>query len=428
MPDIDHRGETSQVVSGSWSWLRVGLLAGLATVFASSLVVFLLGLIPSHAVQTLFLTGTGDPYTTRLARDVLSPWNGQFSWTFTTQGGARFKQVTSGVVFGDLLVLVAVLYGVGWFVRRKLPASLRLRALTLLATSLTCAVLTGLVAALDTYRQLGWREMPPLEAHDPLTYGLSALVLTLLVGAFAFGVVGLLPGSLSGALKGAALLVGVSFVVAGLLLPTCAVIDATRPDTFSAYFAYASQWSAATGGLAIPLALQAPVQLDETLGIPFLGGKSYVTPATGRPLVRWPALVYVAVGQPRGRLVHYAARLGVWGDALGAVITLAVVAGLVGITVGLCRRIRPQGTLAALRLGSLQGACVVLLLLPLAELSAFSVRVDFESRTSNIWGTPAWSLLYTAVVLTALCAVVAVGWSVFLRCAAVREKDVVHPD
>jgi hypothetical protein len=100
------------------------------------------------------------------------------------------------------------------------------------------------------------------------------------------------------------------------------------------------------------------------------------------------------------------------GTLVGLAITAAVLAGLAAVTISLCRRLRPRTARAAARLGLLQGAAIVVLLLPLAALSARVVdQTHRGGATRAVWGTPALSLLWTAGVVLGVCVMVAVVWT-----------------
>jgi hypothetical protein len=418
--NVDHTGPT-----GAWAWrsLRVGLLAGLATMLGSWLLIFLIDLIPSGTLSDLFSTGMGDPFPARVVRDALSPWNRQVL-AITHRGAVTTTVSYSGANFGALVMLVAVFCLVGWAVRRRMPLSLRLRALTLVAAGLCCAVITSAIAALDSYSQARTHY-----THGALTYFLSALVLTFLLGAFAFGIVALLPHPLRCALRRAALLLGVCFLVAGLLLPTLAAIGATRHGTVLAHFAHASLFSAAGGGLAIPLALQLPVSLTSQFDTPFAISSDFRVAAAGDfaqwPPSRWPKLVLASVNGPSatgpfsGRLAQYAADAGPWGTVVGVFISLLVLIGIAIVTVGLCRQLQPPNILCALRLGFVQGASLALMLVVVAGLSAYETTSD-GSGLHGYWGTPTASLVYSCAMLVGLCGLVAASWVGVTRIAGVR--------
>ena len=395
----------------------MGVLAGVATVATSGLMIVLVDLLSSKTLRGTFSTGgRADPHLVRLARDILAPWNRQYSEAFV-RAGVRQTSQSSGLVFAAVLVLCAVLALVGRQVRVHAPASLRVRLLVLTAASLTSAGAVSLVAALDSY-SVALRHY----SHDPLTYFSSALLLTFVIGAFAFGVVDLLPASLPAALRRAGLLLAVSFALAALVLPLFAVVNATRPGSMGAHFAQASDFSAAAGGLAVPFALQAPVSVDELLATPFLvagdfptAGSSVSSGNVNRAFdfhVRWMSVVYAFCGDTPVGLYRVAAHVGSIGTVVGTAVTITVLGALGAATLSLCRRVRPRGAHAALRLGLLQGGAIVLLLVPLALLSAYTIRyVTPEGTLRSVWGSPALALLWTSGVVLGVCTASALVWA-----------------
>jgi hypothetical protein len=400
-------------------WLPVGLLAGVACVVACAILLLAVDLIPSRTTRDLFATGSGNPLAVRLARDALSAWNGQYASPSTDPQEPSVS--TSGLVFGGVLVLALVLFAIGLVVKRRMAPSLRARGPALLTTGVVCAALTAVIAAADRYSVGGVRY-----THDPLVYAVSALVLTLVIGGFAFGIVALLPRVVAASLRRAALFVGVCFVVAGLLFPAFVAAGHERPGSRTEHFAHASTFSAAIGGMVIPLALQAPVSADETMAMPFAvaGDDQSTSVFDPQPFfIPWDRLALFAYGHPHARLTRYAASLGPWGTATGIVLTLAVVAGLAGTTIGLCRRLRPPAVVGALALGIFQGACIALLATLLAGMSGFLVTAGAPADMTALWGVPTLSLFYTAAVTMGLCGITGLTYGFVAR----RKQAVTLP-
>jgi hypothetical protein len=409
-PGSGHEAEPARA-----RWLRAGVLAGVACVVACAVLLLAIDLIPSRTTRDLFATGSGNPLEVGLARDALSAWNGQYGRPSSDSQEPSLS--TSGLVFGGVLVLTLVLFTIGLVVKRRVAPSLRARCLALLAAGLVCAALTAAIAAADRYTLGGVRY-----THDPLVYAVSALVLTLAIGGFAFGIVALLPRVVAAALRRAALFVGLSFVVAGLLFRVFVAAGHVRPGSRTEHFAHASTYSAAIGGMTIPLALQAPVSTDMTMAVPFAVAADVIGPPGFDNIYDpapvsfpWDRLALTISDHPHARLARYAASLGPWGTATGIVLTMAVVAGLVATTVGLCRRLRPPAAVGALVLGVFQGACIALLATLLAGLSGFVVTAGAPADMTALWGVPMLSLFYTAAVAMGLCGITGLAFGLATR-------------
>ncbi len=377
------------------SRLLAGVIAGTGVVFFGSLSIALVGgFLPPLWAQIVFSSWTPG---------LRALWNQQLREVFAV-GGAVQEQ--SGLAFGGLLVLSAVIAIVGISTRRKKADDLGSRLIVLVAASLTCALLAALFAGLS-----GSYDGHLTSSHSPLIFFASAAVLTFVLGAFSFGVVSRLRAPLPVVLWRAALLVGVVFVVGGVALPVFAAWDSTTPGAAGAHLAQASPFSAAAGGLVIPLALQAPVSMEKDYVDPFFVAADSLGVGRRQP-VRAPALIAALDRRPAGRLYQYAAAEGPAGTVVGVLITLAVLAALAAAAVSACRRQRPAGAAAALRLGLLQGGAVVVLLVPLAALSAFRGRsTEYRPPVQTFWGASAASLVYTAAVVLAVCAAAALAWS-----------------
>lgn len=122
-------------------------------------------------------------------------------------------------------------------------------------------------------------------------------------------------------------------------------------------------------------------------------------------------MVYTFYGDTPVRLYRVAAHVGSMGTVLGTAVTITVLGALGTATLSLCRRVRPRGARAALRLGLLQGSAVVLLLVPLALLSPYTIRyMRPEATLRDAWGSPALALLWTSGVVLGICAASALVW------------------
>ena len=392
-----------------------GLVAGSATVFGSAVILLLLGLIPSQPIRGFFGTWFEHPVSRWIAYAFLSPLWG----LVTTRSVYRESELTlmwhgvGGASFGALLVFVAVLGVVGIGVRRRVEGS-RQRASTLVATALTVAVFVAIAAAVFswahtfTYTTQGELSGYSLEVHTrygPLAYFFGGLALTLLVGVFHFGLVGMLRQPWRAALRRACAFVGVCFVVFGLLFPAFVVSDNLRGAKIVDDFGTASTSSAAFGGLAIPLALQAPVSLTQNWSSPFRSSGGASTNGDTLP-AHWGRLVLsMAFEHPHGLLVQYAASLGVVGSIVGAAISVAMVFALVLVSVGLCRNVGARGMHKGLEIGILQGGAIACLLAAVLWLSSYYLGQHYsgDGGMSDYWGVTVFGAVQTVVTLVVVC-------------------------
>jgi hypothetical protein len=417
------RRMAEETTGGRRTALLVGLVAGVAVVALSSLILLVIGLVPSSAVWGFFGSGGHGPHAWRASRALLSPWNGA-SYASFREGGTRELQRRTEASLGAVLVLFAVLAVAGFVVRRTVSRSLRLRTFTLLATSLTVAALVALAAALLSYSTAaiqppggGSGYYIPATHHyfGVVSFFVAALVSTLLLGAFTFDVVRLLPQPFGDALRRAGALVGICFVAFGLLFPVFVVSDGLPTANVARDFGYASNWATAVGGFALPLALQTPISTEQlSSGGPFINTHAFSPNAPGHlPPLHWQKLaISTGLDHPNGLLFRHAASLGVWGSFVGVVITGAIVAALAWVTVGLCRRSGASSPNGVLRLGLLQGACVALVLVPTCLVTSFSAGVG---RPFDHWRVLPLGLVYTIVFLIVACVLSALVYAQFGR-------------
>jgi hypothetical protein len=326
--------------------------------------------------------------------------------------------------WGAVIVLFAILSLVGLFVRRRVPGPLRGRSRVLLAASVTIAAVTALWAALLRYNTpakgppgggSGYYTAATHHYHGAASYFLAALVMTLLLGVFAFDVVGLLREPLATALHRAGALVGIAFLAFGLLFPVFVISDRLPTANSSEDFGRAAGYSAAVGGFAIPLALQAPVSVSQWMSSPWINPRG----TSDRTSAHWQDLaIATAIDHPQGRLFQYAASLGVWGSLVGALISAIILAAIAWMTIELCRRLRLVRRGACLRLGVLQGACVALLVTVATVVTALSCRIAWNSglrsassQPPDLWRTTPLGLAYSAAILIGFCAAVGLLYS-----------------
>lgn len=392
-----------------------GLVAGSASVFGSTVILLLLGLIPSQPVRQFFGTWFEHYVPEWVADAFTSPFWGLITRreVYDRAGDTLAGHFVGGASFGAILVFVGVLCLVGIGVRWRIEGSRR-HASTLVATALTVAIIVAIAAAVLSWAHTFTYAVPAelsgdsLEVHityGPLAYFFGALALTLLVGVFCFGLVGMLRQPWRAAFKRAGAFVGVCFVVFGLLFPAFVVSDNLRGAKIFDDFGNASTFSAAVGGLAVPLALQAPVSLTQNWNSPFLSSGAASTSGATSPM-HWVRLAAsTALDHPHGRLLQHAASLGVIGSIVGAAISAVMVCALVLVTIGLCRRVGATSMRRGLETGILQGGCIACLLAVVLWLSSYYLGQGGPGGggMSDYWGVTVIGAVQIAVTLIAVC-------------------------
>ena len=419
--------------------MTTGAVAGLAACGATACVLLLVDLVRCGLVSGLFgfpIIGTRYslyqfPYPAgalppRLASAILAPWNG------VTHAGVGPPH-SAVAFFGADLVFAAVVAATGVVVRRCVRRSPGVRALAVLSASLATGALVAVSGAILRYdwpmrvagvASTGARFLRPGShwSHGPLSFGVAAFLLALLLGAFAFGLVGCLPAPYGRALRHAGIVVGACFMAFGLLFAVFVVSDRLPGASLSDGLGQASMYSSAVGGMALPLAMQAPVSIDQSHDSPFLNPNA----TTWANTVHWTRLVYpLAIGaHPRGphRLLEIGGLLGGYGRAAALAIALAVAAGLAWAAIALCKGERVSGPLRGVRLGALQGLSIGLLAALVGRLTSRSVGATGHGSSQlgglparDLWGTPTTSVLSTLAAVVALCALAGAVYGLVAR-------------
>ena len=360
----------------------------------------------------------------------LSPWNGgtYASWRETPREGLSVSR-WGYASWGASVVLFAILSLVGIAVRRRLPHSLRQRPLALFAASLTVAVVTALSAALLRYNTpaksppgggSGYYTPVTHHYHGAPSYFVSSLLLTLLLGVFAFDVAGLLREPRASALRRAGGVVGVAFLAFGLLFPPSWSLTDCRQPT-SARISDAPAPTPRRWG-ALPYHWLSRRRSRSRSGCPRHGSTT-----TARAIRPWPLAEPCHSHGDRSserKLSEFAASLGAWGSLVGIAITAAVLAALAWATIGLCRLASAWSVArrACFRLGVLEGACVSLLVAAATVVTTFSYRITWgsapkvaSSQPADVWRTTPLGLACTVVILIGFCAVTGLGYALIMR-------------
>jgi hypothetical protein len=285
-----------------------------------------------------------------------------------------------------------------------------LRGGALFTFAVTCAVFAGILAASTSYKitdagsSMSYRQAP-------FTYALSALVLAALLGAFSFGVVGLLRRSVSVALRQAGWLVLVTYVLAAAVFPLFVVANAVPQAKTTDGLVYAAMYSPSVASMTVPAALGAALDV----GNKDLGGDPFATYPAGstKTAYHWPGLVRVMFAHPASRLTTYAAAFGAYGGVLAIGLSVGLLAVFAWLTTRLCRMSGARTAVAGLRFGVLQGACLALLLVPVVPLSRFGDVWNYGKGSSgtSIWGVPWTSLLYSSLLSLAVGGIVGIVYA-----------------
>ena len=428
-----------------------GVLAGLATIGTTFLALLAIGFVNAPWVIGLFgapsMSGrfgyfVPPPFVARLASALLAPWNGAQVASQPLHGWPWVPPRLSIAHFGAVLVLAAVVGIVGLVIRHRTARSLRGRAVTVFTASLTVAAVVAVGAAFLHYdwpkHQLipmgngGYSEVLPVHwSHAPLSYGLAAFLLTLLLSSFAFGLVRLLPSLLGSLLRRAGIVVGACFLAFGLLFPVFAVSDGFTVGAVLDSLGRSGEFSSAVGGFAIPLALAAPVSVTQVHGSPFFVSHGHTNAEfqdwTNREKNRENFVVTMSIDQ-RGRLHQFAALLSGWAIAVATLITAAVLAALAWAAIASCREARGTTPGRGARIGALQGLSIGLLVFVVSVVSSYSLGgLPPQAKGlsgPDLWGTPTLAMLYTIAVVAAVCAA---SGALFGTVVKRRAKPVVSP-
>jgi hypothetical protein len=434
-----------------------GALAGLATIGTTFLALLAIGFVNAPWVIGLFgapsLTGritnvvdlppwAARPFAARLAGALLAPWNGAqvapLGGGYTSGFGEPPVRL-SIAHFGAVLLLALVVTVVGLVVRRRTARSLRGRAVTVCVASVVVAAVAAVGAALLRYdwpkyqppRIVGRAETEAVHwSHAPLRYGLAALLLTLLLSSFAFGLVRLLPSPFGALLRRAGIVVGACFLAFGLLFPVFVVSDGLHGIGVLDALGRPSEFSSAVGGFAIPLALAAPVSVTQDYGSPFLISDTASADHAANPaaIFHRQSFQWALELDQRGRLYQFAALLGGWAIAVAGLITAAVLAALAWAAIASCREARGTTPRRGARIGALQGLSIGLLVFIVSVVSSYSLGgLPPQAKGlsgPDLWGTPTLAMLYTIAVVAAVCAASGALYGTLVKR---RAKPVVSP-
>ena len=381
----------------------IGCITAVVTIIVSAAVLLLAGLVHSDAVQVI--AGTRFWHEERLgvagrvARALFAPWTGSGVWhdTASSSNGSFL-----GLTLTATIVLVLVLAGCGYVVRRVLDKNLLQRCISLVAAALTVAsVLTITAAAYHYTVRLVYAE----GGSGSMRYGfspgvvfISSLVVMVVIGSFAFGVVGLLPRMAHGALKRAALLVGVIFVFSAAAWSIFVITD--HRVAYPLYdAAVASTYSPAVASAVLPSAFGAPLHLTADATSAMLNG-------------HYRALNEYVSSHHKGYFWNYAEGAGLpggWAALSGLVFVLAMLASVLLAALRHCRSTRAATLLSGATSGAAQGASIALLSVPLVLLSRYSDSwIGGESSGHGWMGISTSWLFLSVVIVIAACAAVGV--------------------
>jgi hypothetical protein len=379
----------------------LGTITAAVTIIASAAVLLLAGLVHSDAIQVIvgakFAREERLGTAGRVARALFAPWTGSGVW-HDTASSSRGSYV--GLALVATVVVVLVLSGCGYAVRRIVEKRLLPRCISLVAAALTAAAVLAITAAAYHYTvRLVYDE----GGSGSLRYGfspgvvfISTLVVMVVIGAFAFGVVGLLPRMAHVALRRAALLVGVIFVFAAAAWSVFVITD--HRVAYPLYdAAVASTYSPAVASAVLPSAFGAPLHFTADAASVMLNG-------------HYDALNDYMRSHGKGYLWDYAKGAGLaggWAALAGIVFVLAMLALVLVVALRHCRSMRVATLIGGLTSGAAQGASIALLSVPLVLLSRYSSSWSSSESSGHDWMgiTTSW-LLLSMVIITAASAAV----------------------
>ncbi len=410
----------------------VGIVGGIVTVVACFVVLLVLGLIPSKPLGDALQTDTGSS-AARLESAALRAWSLDRLTTWDTAAGAWREQRT-GLAFVPLLLGAAATFAVGAVARRLIEREATQRAVLLIAFSLTCAFVVAVVSAaagFTTKGTYGGAQGVVAEiGHEPIVYFVTATLVSLSLGAFAFGVVGYLPRPLGSAVNRAGLLTGAAFLLAGLLFPVFVITGpVSGTDAQVALdLAHASGYSAAAGGSVVPFALGARVWMGSASDSPFLPVSSSVANyATGAGDARWLGLNEQLVRNAADRMWVMVRPYGRDGWWVAFLLSCLALGGLAWASVSLCRAEGAHAPSAGLGLGIVQGVVVLAFLFIVSYLSRLVVDTTKQGPRAQsvvsreVWGLRADGYARVVVLTFAVCACCGVLYG--LVAAVVRRRS-----
>ena len=393
-PQRDPLGESIRKIAQSRA-LIVGLIAAAATIVVSWVVVFVLGLIPSEAVQGALgmKLVQSEPFSfgARLVRALFAPWN---SAVWVRVMDARYG--STGVLLFPALIVSAVTVVVGLMVRQLVGATMRSRLTALLVAALAGGSFVGLCAAVLTYSVTfhiaggdeGSASVANVVYHFSHRGGalfLSVFVITLVVGAFSYGVVGLLPRQFASAARSGGLYVAIPLVVVGVLFPFAVVARSVSHVTGgTSAFWNGSQYSAGVASATVPLAYGAKAALQPQGSLtPFLAGYST---KSGRDMYRWTKLQKYMVKHGSGRVWGYAGAYGTTWKLLGILLALLMVAAWAYVVVLHVVSLGAPRSVDGLRLGLIAGVAGAIAVYVVTGLAKYTYSFTADTPQRLVWG------------------------------------------
>jgi hypothetical protein len=393
--------------------VRLGAIAGAATLVATWFGTFLLGLIPLRPLGIALLSpafGAGGPFDYQwwVPWSLLGHFGGSVSLQLSASAGVKgLSKGTYGInLVGlvPLMILVGVMLLVGVFVRRAAPATLRARFTIVVITAATMAVAAGIVTLLGGYT-IGAAGSGYSVEFGVFSCTLRAFVIPFVVGAFAFGAVGLLPVPHAAALQNAARFALLPALVVALIAPLIVSVRLSDSAYWSSRDAIGlgTLLAPAAGAAFVPLSLGSqgtygvvdadPQGLNE-LGASGIGG-------TVPTLLR---SIYI------DRLLGLAGRLGIGVKLAAFALLVSVLAfwvftvrryvGVMGAPTGV------EGLWAGAYLGLVCAIAVIALAVMLSskvDFSVFYFTIDAQAVATgrSVVGTTEGSYPYVLIVLVA---------------------------
>jgi hypothetical protein len=280
-------------------------------------------------------------------------------------------------------------------VRQLVGATMRSRLTALLVAALAGGAFVALCAAVLRYSVTfhiaggdeGSASVSSVAyhfAHQGGTLFLSAFLITLVVGAFSYGVVGLLPKQFASAARSGGLYVVIPVVLVGVLFPfAVAARDVSHVTGGTSAFWNGSQYAAGVASASVPLAYGAKAKFEPQGSLtPFLAGYT----RNGHDKYRWAKLQKFMVKHRSARVWGYAGAYGTAWRLVGTLLALLMIAAWAYVVVLHVVALGAPRSVDGLRLGLLAGIAGSVAVYVVTGLARFTYSMTEDTPQRLVWG------------------------------------------
>ena len=357
--------------------VRLGAISGAAVLCMTWFGTFLLGLIPVRVLGIALLSPAsrvGDPFNSHwwVVWSLLGHFGGRAWVRLGTHAGVTelsrgiYGMNLTGLV--PLAIFIGVMWLVGLYVRRMAAPSVRTRLTILVIAAATMALVAGIVALLGGFA-IGGNGDAYTVGFGAFSSVVRAFVITTAVGAFSFGVVGLLPVPHAAALQNSARFAVIPVLLVALFAPfvVAAKLSADAGSTNRDFVGVGTLAAPAAGAAIVPMSFGS----QGTYGVVAADSGGLYTPGD----VSHSSMTTVLRSLYSGRMFALADRLGTVVKFIAFALLIGVLAfwvytvrgylGVMGAPTG------AEGLKAGAFLG-LESAVAVLLL-----ASLLTLKIDF---------------------------------------------------